>query len=61
MRKLITVAGIVAVAAIAIAWSQLDRQGTTKVETTGSSAPISPNEITIQRANTLEFEYWGAF
>ena len=61
MRKLITVAGIVAIAAFAIAWSQFDRQGATKVETTGASAPISPNEITIKRDHTLAFEYWGAF
>jgi hypothetical protein len=61
MRKFITVAGIIVIAAIAIAWSQFDRRGTTKVETTGASAPINPNEMMIKHSNVLPFEYWGAF
>jgi hypothetical protein len=60
MRKLILVMGIVVIAATAMAWSNIDRQGVTKAEMS-TSAPINPNEMTIQQTNTLAFEYWGAF
>jgi len=60
MRKLIIVIGIAVIAATAMAWSNIDRQGVTKVETP-ASAPVTPNEITIKQGNTLLFDYWGAF
>jgi hypothetical protein len=53
MRKFMTVAGIVVIAAIALAWSR-----PTKVETMISAAPISPGEIMVKQGKTLPVENW---
>jgi hypothetical protein len=54
MRKIITVTGILVIAAMAIAWSR-----SAKMETPVASAPISPHEITTKQGNNLPADYWA--
>ena len=54
MRKIITVTGILVIAAMAIAWS---RSG--KVEAPVAAAPVSPHEITVKQGNNLPADYWA--
>jgi len=54
MRKIIQVAGIIAIAVIAIAWSGPVPQLTTKTEVPA----VSPYEMMLQQADNLPFQYW---
>jgi hypothetical protein len=60
MRKLITVAGIILVAAIAIAWSKSvsNRQGVVN-EAPAASATMSPHETMVKQGKSLPVEYWA--
>ena len=62
MRKIITLAAIVAVAAVVLAWSlyQPPKAGG-GVAATAASATISPMEITAKNGKTLPVERWDAF
>jgi hypothetical protein len=55
MRKIITIAGLIIVAAIAIAWSTSDRP---KTATTVDAAPVAPHEIMVKHGSSLPAEYW---
>ncbi len=60
MRKIIPLAGIIILAAIAILWSKSfsDRSPiVTKVEATEVPATISPMDLMVKRGNTLPIEY----
>jgi hypothetical protein len=62
MRKIITITGLLLIAAIAIAWSALDRAKTAGKEAgTGTPATISPADITAIHGKNLPAEYWDAF
>ncbi len=56
MRKIITIAGLIIVAAIAIAWSTSDRP---KTATTVEATPIAPGEIMVKHGRSLPAEYWS--
>jgi len=61
MRKLISLFGIVLIAAIAIAWSTSDRTAVasrTEIPTT-TSAAMSPHEIMLNQSNGLPVDYWA--
>jgi hypothetical protein len=57
MRKIITIAGLILVAAIAIAWSKstYDRS---KTAAAVEAAPIAPTEIMVKHGSSLPAEYW---
>jgi hypothetical protein len=60
MRKIITITALIIVAAIAIAWSTLDRPKTAgKVEATNAPATISPAEIMVKHGKSLPTEHWS--
>ena len=60
MRKIITITGIIIVAAIAIAWSTFDRPKTAStLKATETSATISPAEIMVKHGKNLPTEYWS--
>jgi len=55
MRKIITVTGIIVIAAIAIAWSRSDRQGASKEP----AASVSPHEIMVKQGKDLPTQEWA--
>ena len=57
MRKIVTIAGVIIVAAIAIAWSTVERPKGAAKET--ADAAIAPSEITVKQGKLLPFEYWA--
>jgi hypothetical protein len=58
MRKILMLIGIIAVAAIAIAWSTLERRKATgKPEE--AAASVQPHEIMRTLGRTLPAEYWA--
>ncbi len=60
MRKIIPLAGIIILAAIAILWSKSSSDRSpivTKVEATEVPATISPMDLMVKRGNTLPIEY----
>ena len=59
MRKIITVAGIVFISAIVIAWSKSEQQGTTRTEVPTASASMSPHEIMVKQGSNLPADYWA--
>jgi hypothetical protein len=62
MRKIIIVAGIVALAALAAVWSMstlAKPKGAGKVEATEASAPVSPHEIMVRQGKDVQIEYWA--
>ena len=56
MRKIITVAGIIAVAVVAIAWSKSAsyQQGPAKE----ASVTLSPHDIMVKQGKNLPSEHW---
>jgi hypothetical protein len=58
MRKIVTIAGLVIVAAIAIAWSTLERPKTAGKEA-ASGAAIAPAELMVKHGKLLPSEYWA--
>ena len=59
MRKIITVTGIVFIAAIVIAWSKAERQGAIRTEVPASAASMSPHEIMVKQGGNLPTDYWA--
>jgi hypothetical protein len=60
MHKIITLAVIIIVAAVAVVWSR-SPPGPGKgfeVEATEASAPISPTEVMVKRGKNLPVERW---
>ena len=60
MRKIIPLAGIIVLAAIAVLWSRSissRAQTVTPVEQTQTPAMLSPLELMIKRGNTLPVEH----
>jgi hypothetical protein len=61
MRKIIVVAGVTAIAAVAAVWS-VSTLATPKLagktELTQSSAPISPHDIMVKQGKDVQIEYW---
>jgi predicted membrane protein len=61
MRRIVILSIIVAIAAIAVAWSvsTIARpKQTGKVEATETSAPISPHDITVIHGKGFPIERW---
>jgi hypothetical protein len=60
MHKIITLAVIIIVAAVAVVWSRsLSGPGTgIEVEATEASATISPTEVMVKRGKNLPVERW---
>ena len=56
MRKIVTIAGLVIVAAIALAWSTFERPKTTGKE---AGAAIAPHEIMVKQGKALPSVYWS--
>jgi len=59
MRKIIMLVGIVAVAAIAIAWSTLDRYNSTSTPSAEAAAIVQPHDIMRTIGRHLPAEYWA--
>jgi len=58
MRKIIPVAAIVVLAAIAVLWSKsISSRAQTPVEQTQTPATLSPLDLMIKRGNTLPVEH----
>jgi hypothetical protein len=56
MRKIIMLAGIIVVAAIAIAWSTRDGRNTSK---SAAEATMQPHDIMLTIGRHLPAEYWA--
>ena len=60
MRKIITLAAIIIIAAVAVVWAKSSSgpRGAIEVEATEASAGISPTEIMVKRGKNLPVERW---
>jgi len=56
MRKIVTITGLIIVAAIAIAWSTFERPKTTAKE---AGAAVAPAEIMVKQGKMLPTQYWA--
>ena len=62
MRKIVVLAGIVAVAALAAVWSvstYAKPKGGNKIEAAAVSAAVSPQEIMVRQGKNVPVEYWA--
>ena len=57
MRKIITIAGLIIVAAIAIAWSK-STPDSSKAASTSETARIAPADLMMKHGRSLPAEYW---
>jgi hypothetical protein len=61
MRKIVILAGMLAIAAVAAVWSVstlATPKHADKTELSQSSAPISPHEIMVKQGKDVQIEYW---
>ena len=58
MRKLIVLAGIAVIAAVAVVWS-MSTLATPKIGVSEASATLAPHDIMVRQGKGLPLQYWA--